>query len=125
MSLVFLLMASDHLAGRPATPAGFGTSTIELANRWKFGSAIRLRPILFRPWYGIISRFGETGADEYFLDPIPLPNTTPQAYKATFKAARSGELFLYVNDAVIGLPWVYDSFCQNNGGKAKVAGRLL
>ncbi|WP_130226120.1 hypothetical protein [Bradyrhizobium sp. Leo121] len=112
-------------AGRPTTPAGFRTSTIDLSNRWKFRGAILLRRILFRPWYRIIARVGETGVDEYFLDPIPLPNTTPQAYKATFKAARSGELFLYVNDAVIGLPWVYDSFYPNNGGKAKITVRLL
>jgi uncharacterized protein (DUF2235 family) len=112
-------------AGRPATPAGFRTSTIELANRWKFRTAIFLRRILFRPWYRIIARVGEAGVDEYFLDPIPLPNTTPQAYKATFKASRSGELFLYVNDAVIGLPWLYDAFYSNNGGNATVKVKLL
>jgi uncharacterized protein (DUF2235 family) len=112
-------------AERPTTPAGFRTSTVELANRWKFRSAIFLRRILFRPWYRIIARVGETGVDEYFLDPIPLPNTTPQTYKATFKAARSGELFLYVNDAVIGLPWLSDTFYPNNGGKAKVTVKLL
>lgn len=112
-------------AERPTTPAGFRTSTVEFANRWKFRSAIFLRRILFRPWYRIIARVGETGVDEYFLDPIPLPNTTPQTYKATFKAARSGELFLYVNDAVIGLPWLSDTFYPNNGGKAKVTVKLL
>ena len=112
-------------AGRPVTPAGFRTSTIELANRWKFRTAIFLRRILFRPWYRIIARVGEAGVDEYFLDPIPLPNTTPQAYKATFKASRSGELFLYVNDVVIGLPWVYDAFYSNNGGNATVKVKLL
>jgi uncharacterized protein (DUF2235 family) len=112
-------------AGRTATPAGFRTSTVELANRWKFRTAIFLRRILFRPWYRIIARVGEAGVDEYFLDPIPLPNTTPQAYKATFKASRSGELFLYVNDAVIGLPWVSDAFYSNNGGNATVKVKLL
>lgn len=56
---------------------------------------------------------------------MPQPNTTPQAYKAIFKAERSGELFLYVNDAAIGLPWVYDAFYSNNGGQAKVTVRLM
>ncbi|TFV41531.1 DUF2235 domain-containing protein [Bradyrhizobium frederickii] len=112
-------------AERPTTPVGFRTSTVELADRWKFRGAIFLRRILFRPWHRIIARVGETGVDEYFLDPIPLPNTTPQTYKATFKAARSGELFLYVNDAVIGLPWLGDTFYPNNGGKAKVTVKLL
>jgi uncharacterized protein (DUF2235 family) len=112
-------------AGRPTTPGGFRTSTVDRYDRWKFRAAIFLRRILFRPWYRVIARIGDTGVDEYFLDPVPVPNTTPQTYKATFPAARSGELFLYVNDAVIGLPWVYDSFYPNNGGRAKVTVRLL
>ena len=112
-------------ADRPTNPAGFRTSTVELSNRWKFRTAIFLRRILFRPWYRIIARVGQNGVDEYFLDPIPLSNTTPQTYKATFKADRSGELFLYVNDAVIGLPWIYDAFYPNNGGRAKVTAKLL
>ncbi len=61
---------------------------------------------MFRPWFRLIGRIGETGVDEYFLDPIPVPQTTPQAYQATFTAQRGGELFLYVNDAVIGQPWL-------------------
>lgn len=110
---------------RPTTPAGFRTSTVETANRWKLRTAIFLRRILFRPWYRLIARVGETGVDEYFLDPAPLSNTSPQAYKASFKAARSGELFLYINDAVVGLPWVYDIFYPNNKGKATVNVKLL
>jgi hypothetical protein len=112
-------------AGRPVTPVGYRTSTVDQYNRWKFYAGIFLRRVLFRPWYRVIARVGETGVDEYFLDPVPVPNTTPQAYKATFKADRGDELFLYVNDAVIGLPWVYDSFYPNNSGKAKVTVRLL
>ncbi|WP_315747839.1 MULTISPECIES: DUF2235 domain-containing protein [unclassified Bradyrhizobium] len=112
-------------AGRPVTPVGYRTSTVDRQNRWKFYSAIFLRRILFRPWYRLIARAGETGVDEYFLDPIPVPNTTPQAYKVTFKADRAGELFLYVNDAVIGMPWIYGSFYPNNTGKAKITVKLL
>ncbi|MGJ5203711.1 DUF2235 domain-containing protein [Bradyrhizobium sp. HKCCYLR20261] len=112
-------------AGHPVTPAGYRTSTVQGSARLKFYAAILLRRVLFRPWYRLIARIGETGVDEYFLDPIPVPSTTPQAYKATFKASRGGELFLYVNDAVIGLPWVYDAFYPNNAGKAKVTVKLL
>jgi len=84
-----------------------------------------LRRILFRPWYRLIARVGTTGADEYFLDPIPLSGTTPQAYRATFTAQRGDELFLYVNDAVIGLPWVNNHYFKNNVGNAKVTVRLM
>ncbi|WP_315812274.1 DUF2235 domain-containing protein [Bradyrhizobium sp. SZCCHNR2028] len=112
-------------AGHPVTPAGYRTSTVRGYARGTFYAGILLRRVLFRPWYRLIARVGETGVDEYFLDPVPAPNTTPQAYKARFKAERGGELFLYVNDAVIGLPWVYDAFYPNNTGKAKVTVRLL
>jgi hypothetical protein len=88
-------------------------------------ATILLRRILFRPWYRLIARIGTTGVDEYFLDPIPLSGTTPQAYRATFTAQRGGELFLYVNDAVIGLPWVNDHYFKNNVGNAKVTVRLM
>jgi hypothetical protein len=80
---------------------------------------------MFRPWFRLIARVGETGVDEYFLDPIPLQQTTPQAYRSTFTAQRGGELFLYVNDAVIGLPWVNDRYFKNNVGTATIAVRLL
>jgi uncharacterized protein (DUF2235 family) len=110
---------------RSATPPGYRTSTIEPHERWKGYADIFLRRILFRPWFRLIARVGETGVDEYFLDPVPVPNTTPQIYKASFKAERAGEIFLYVNDAVIGLPWVYGYFYRNNKGAAKVTVRLL
>jgi hypothetical protein len=54
-----------------------------------------------------------------------VPDTAPQAYRARFTADRGGELFLYVNDAVIGLPWVSDAYYKNNKGSAKVTVRLL
>jgi len=46
-------------------------------------------------------------------------------YRDVFKADRSGEIFLYVNDAVIGLPSIYDRFYADHWGKAKVTARLL
>jgi hypothetical protein len=111
--------------GRSTTPVGYRTSTIEASKRWRGYATILLRRILFRPWFRLIARVGETGVDEYFLDPVPAPNTSPQIYKATFKAERGGEILLYVNEAVIGLPWVYYGFYNGHGGKAKVTVRLL
>ncbi len=111
--------------GRPTIPVGFRTSTIEPKKRWRGYATIFLRRILFRPWFRLIARVGETGVDEYFLDPMPVPNTDPQAYKAKFTADRSGEIFLYVNEAVIGLPWLYPHFYKHHRGTAKVTVRLL
>jgi hypothetical protein len=36
------------------------------------------------------------------------------AYRDDFVARRSGEVFLYVNDAVIGLPWLSTYFYEKN-----------
>ena len=41
-------------------------------------------------------------------------------YTATFKARKSGELFVYVNDSVIGWPGQFDLFYRNNRGKAEL-----
>ena len=112
-------------AGRAVTPIGYRTSTIESAKRWRGYATIFLRRILFRPWFRLIARVGETGVDEYFLDPLPVSNTDPQVYRARFTADRSGEIFLYVNQAVIGLPWVCGWFYGDHKGKAKVTVRLL
>lgn len=110
---------------RPVTPSGYRTSTIAPSERWKGYATILLRRIMFRPWFRLIARIGETGVDEHFLDPVPVPQTTPQTYRATFIAERGGELFLYVNDAVIGLPRVNDYYFKRNHGTAKVTVRLL
>ena len=36
------------------------------------------------------------------------------------RRGRSGELFVYVNDAVIGIPGHVDKFYRNNKGKAEL-----
>lgn len=110
---------------RQVTPVGYRTSTIEPRERWRGYAGIFLRRILFRPWFRMIARVGETGVDEYFLDPVPVPNTNPQVYKARFTAQRSGEIFLYVNDAVIGLPWLSERYYKGNKGATKITVRLL
>jgi uncharacterized protein (DUF2235 family) len=111
--------------GQSTTPVGYRTSTIHADQRWQGYSTIFLRRILFRPWFRLIARVGETGVDEYFLDPAPVPNTNPQMYRDVLKADRSGEIFLYVNEAVIGLPWIYNWFYADHRGKAKITVRLL
>jgi hypothetical protein len=80
---------------------------------------------MFRPWFRPIARVGETGTDEYFLDPLLQNDSNPPVYKARFIAQRNGEVFLYVNDAVIGLPWVNSHYFKNNHGTAKLTVRLM
>jgi uncharacterized protein (DUF2235 family) len=111
--------------GHATTPTGYRTSTIDATKRWRGYATIFLRRVLFRPWFRLIARVGERGVDEYFLDLVPVPNTSPQVYKDTIKADRSGEIFLYVNEAVIALPWLHDHFYKKHQGTAKVTVRLL
>jgi hypothetical protein len=123
--LLITMMTPWNDDARQVTPVGYRTSTIESRERWRGYATIFLRRILFRPWFRLIARVGETGVDEYFLDPAPVPDTNPQVYKAKFTAQRSGEIFLYVNDTVIGLPWLSDRYYKGNKGTAKVTVRLM
>jgi hypothetical protein len=58
---------------------------------------------------------GETGTDEYFLDPDPCDI---KKLEMPFIPNRSGELYLYVNEAV--LPIFMNAFYRNNTGTATV-----
>jgi uncharacterized protein (DUF2235 family) len=91
--------------------------------RMRTFSVLPLRRVLNRPWFRPIARIGAVGADEYPLDPETRPSVSGQEANelvAEIRARRNGELFLYVNDAVIGLPGLWDYFYANNGGTAKV-----
>ena len=76
---------------------------------------IPLRRVLLRPWFRIIARVGETGTDEYFLDPDP---DDTRSIEIPFTPHRDGELYLYVNDRV--LPFFMDIFYRKNTGAAAV-----
>jgi hypothetical protein len=92
---------------------------------------------MFRPWFRLIARVGETGVDEYFLSPVNRTDKTYDAatqtatvkptnvYTARFTANRDGEVFLYVNDAALALPWLYSTYYKNNQGAAKISIKLL
>jgi hypothetical protein len=100
-----------------------------VGTRLRLFAGLPLRRVLNRPWFRPIARIGAEGADEYPLDPdtrpvlagqVPAPADTGDELIAEIKARRSGELFLYVNDAVLGLPRIASAFYGNNGGRAQV-----
>lgn len=78
--------------------------------------AVPLRRELTRPWFRLVLRYGATGGEEVFLDPDPEDGTIENVIRPT----RKGELFVFVNDAVIGLPGLYDVFYRNNAGGGKL-----
>ncbi len=76
-----------------------------------------LRRLIWSNWFATILRVGGPGFEEHLLN-LKLQDG---GWTTTFEPRSSGEVFLYVNDATISLPWVYDFFYwHNNHGTAQV-----
>jgi uncharacterized protein (DUF2235 family) len=76
-----------------------------------------LRREWFRPWFTVVARFGGTGGEESFLDPdLSDPHWIDERVRAT----RDGELFMFVNYPVIGVPGLFGIFYKGNTGGAAV-----
>ena len=109
--------------------AGFEIAELpSLRSRVIMWFAVPLRRVILRPWLRIIGRIGEVGTDEYFFDP-PRPSSAMQTkideLSVTFRPRRDGELFLYVNEAVLAVPGRWDVFYRTNQGEADVRIRRL
>jgi uncharacterized protein (DUF2235 family) len=108
-------------------PQGFGTEKMTAA-MWL---GLPIRRLVGSNWFATVLRIGNKGFGEivptYKREQSPrcqCPATT--VYTTSFKARKSGELFVYVNDAVIGIPGYFDYFYRsNNKGKADVTLELL
>jgi hypothetical protein len=104
-------------AGLPVADGGFSANEPPVwYHRILLGLGVPLRRELTQDWFRIVLRYGGVGGEEVFLDP------DPDDYKiqANIKPTRDGELFIFVNDAVIGIPGLYDFFYRSNGGRAQV-----
>lgn len=79
---------------------------------------VPLRRELTHPWLRVTARVGGTGGAEFMLK----PDFSETYFKINeiMPAIRNGELFLFVNDAVIGVPSLYDLFYKNNKGSTRV-----
>ena len=82
-----------------------------------------LRRDWIRPWFRIIARYGRTGGEEVFFDPdLSLSNEeNNRRLEARIRPTLDGELFVYVNDAVLAFPGLHDLFYRwNNKGTAEI-----
>ena len=70
------------------------------------------RRLIWSNWFATILRVGGPGLEEHVLRSCGSRNAG--AWTTTFEPRSSGEVFLYVNDTVLGLPWIYDLFYRNN-----------
>jgi uncharacterized protein (DUF2235 family) len=112
----------------PSPPAGFEVRQLPgLGARAVMLGALPMRRVLNKAWFQPIARIGAVGADEYPLEPdtrqivaTPESGEGRRELVADIRARRSGELFLYVNDAVVGIPRFVGHFYANNRGEATV-----
>jgi hypothetical protein len=99
------------------SPAGF--YSLDAPTFWQKVAmvlALPMRRELIRPWFRIVARTGGAGGEESFLDPDPKDHSIDEVMRAT----RDGELFIFVNDAVLGVPGLEGVFYSNNVGTADV-----
>jgi hypothetical protein len=103
--------------GIQTDPRGFGWSKTKALQYL----GVPYRRLMWSNWFSTVLRVGSTGFEEHLLH-LKEENTTDGViYTATFKPQRDGELFVFVNDSVIGLPGIYDYFYRsNNAGAATV-----
>jgi len=107
--------------------AGFSST----ARTHLFVPALPFRRVLMARWFAPVARVGDTGAEYHLFAPVDRAERTSAAQQQIFDEAvaeltpkRTGQLFLFVNDAIA--PWGWDAFYQNNeGGPATVTVRKL
>jgi len=107
-------------------PQGFGFDRM----RWQMALDLPIRRLVGSNWFATVVRIGNRGFGETVLsyerkDSPPCQCPAATSYTATFRARKSGELFVYVNDAVIGIPGYVDTFYKNNKGKADLILQVL
>jgi hypothetical protein len=72
-------------------------------------------------WFSTVLRIGSKGWEEHLLNLKEETTAGGVVYTATLRPQKSGEVFVFVNDSVIGLPWIYDYFYRsNNAGAATI-----
>jgi uncharacterized protein (DUF2235 family) len=91
---------------------------------WPMYAALPLRRTLAQPWFKPIARIGPTGNDEYPLEAVRRVgrDVLRRELVAELTARTTGELFLYVNDAVLGLPGLYHWFYVGKGKSSQNVG---
>ena len=94
----------------PPSINGFGFKFMP----WTMYPGLLFRRHLSEPWFKPIARIGYLGRDEYPLDLKPDGESSSGPFTAEITARRSGEIFLFVNDAILPLPNGWQFFYNNN-----------
>jgi uncharacterized protein (DUF2235 family) len=75
---------------------------------------VPLRRETTQDWFHVVLRYGRVGGEEDFIEPDP----DDYNLETSIRPKRTGELFVFVNDAVVGIPRLYDLFYWHNKGTA-------
>jgi hypothetical protein len=102
----------------PTTPSGYEMDDRDGLAWLQSFAAMPLRRDYFRRWFTVVARVGITGLNEDFLD--PGKRDAREYYGETQRIKTDGELFLYVNEAGIALPWIDGLFYQSHQGTARI-----
>jgi hypothetical protein len=97
-----LLKAKDKYRLEEKKQEGMPPQSIGWRKRWV---GLPFRRYLTEKWFVVIARIDQYGDEEYAL--------TTNPYEITPK--RDGTLYLFVNDAVVGLPGLYNYFYRDAG----------
>jgi len=102
----------------PTSMRGYHLNDLGMFDRARMTLLWPLKRAFIRPFSTVIVRFGTSGNDEDFLD---LSRHGPNDYhQETITARRGGEIFVYVNNAVLALPGLADAISRNNKGEAQI-----
>ena len=101
--------------GIPVHVGGFSTANPpSWYHRILLALVVPLRRETTQDWFHVVLRYGSVGGEEDFIEPDP----DDKYLETTIRPKRSGEVFVFVNDAVVGIPGLYDLFYRGNKGTA-------
>ena len=101
--------------GIPVPLGGFSAANPPVwYHRLLLAAAVPLRREITQDWFHVVLRYGRVGGEETFI----VPDPDDYLIQSPIRATRDGEIFVFVNDAVIGIPGLYDWFYRNNRGAA-------
>jgi hypothetical protein len=98
---------------------GFSTKDQDAASWYKriyLTLFLPLRRELFEDWFRIVLRYGSRGGEEI----VQEPDLTDPLIENNIRPTRNGQLYVFVNDAVIGIPGLYDRLYRDNKGTAEL-----
>jgi hypothetical protein len=110
--------------GIETTPAGFSTFNNDHDEELTFAQTIvqffltPLRRELDRPWFQTVVRYGKFGGEETFIDPDSNKEVT--LLSAPLHPTVTDQFYIFLNDAVIGIPGIFTAFYDHDHGCVSV-----